>query len=110
MELKLNIYRKTNEGGYEIEKTYIAETIDIMFGTAEDLINLLDDIDLNNTDKMVSLITRAIAQIKPFLKDIFIGLKDDELRRTKLKELIPLFMDIFSYLFKEIGMNSSKKK
>ena len=41
MELKLNIYNKK-----EIVKTYTAETYDLMFGTVEDLIDLIN-LDMN---------------------------------------------------------------
>ncbi len=40
---------------------------------------------------------------------IFIGVTDDELRRTKVKELIPLFVNIFSELFKWSGKCVSEK-
>ena len=39
----------------------------------------------------------------PFLKEIFIGLTDEELRKTKVKELIPLFIEIFKYAFSELS-------
>lgn len=109
MELKLNIYNKNSDGQLVIEKTYRADTIDILFGTAEDLIGVLDGINLNDVDKLLNLVTKGFAQLKPLLKEIFIGLTDEELRRTKIKELIPLFIQIFKYLFKEIGMTSSGK-
>lgn len=109
MELKLNIYNKNSDGQLVIEKTYEADTIDILFGTAEDLIGVLDGINLNDVDKLLNLVTKGFAQLKPLLKEIFIGLTDEELRRTKIKELIPLFIQIFKYLFKEIGMTSSGK-
>lgn len=107
MELKLNIYHKNEAGAWAIEKVYTAETIDIMFGTAEDLIGLLDGFDLNDTNKLVSMVTKGFAQLKPFLKEIFIGLTDDELRRTKVREIVPLFVNIFTYIFKEINATNS---
>ena len=109
MELKLNIYNKNSDGQLVIEKTYEADTIDILFGTAEDLIGVLDGINLNDVDKLLNLVTKGFAQLKPLLKEIFNGLTDEELRRTRIKELIPLFIQIFKYLFKEIGMTSSGK-
>ncbi len=108
MELKLNIYNKNESGAWEVEKTYRAETIDIMFGTAEDLIGLLEDFDLNDTNKLVNVITKGFSQLKPFLKEIFIGLSDDELRRTKVREIVPLFMNIFTYIFKEMKADNGK--
>lgn len=109
MELKLNVYNKNEDGAWEIEKVYQTDTVDIMFGTAEDMIGLLDGLTIKDTDKLISLVTKGFSQLKPFLKEIFIGLTDDELRRTKVRELIPLFVNIFTYFFKEIGATSNGK-
>lgn len=94
MELKLNIYN-----GKVIEKTYITDTYDLMYGTIEDVLNI---IDLDKIDKSVELgkmIIRLLPLIKPFLKDVFDGLTDEELRRTKVKEVKQIFEKIFSYGF-----------
>lgn len=106
MELKLNIYTKDGQGNLVIEKVYEANTINIMFGTAEDLINVLDGVNLNDVDNLLNLVTKGLASLKPLLKDVFTGLTDEELRKTKLNELIPLFAKIFKYLFQEIGMTN----
>nr|DAJ81962.1 MAG TPA: hypothetical protein [Caudoviricetes sp.] len=94
MELKLNIYN-----GKVIEKTYITDTYDLMYGTIEDVLNV---IDLDKIDKSVELgkmIIRLLPLIKPFLKDVFDGLTDEELRHTKVKEVKQIFEKIFSYGF-----------
>ena len=103
MELKLNIYK-----GKTIEKTYKAETFDIMFGTVEDLLNIIDLEKLNSDTEIAKLIIKVFPLLKPLLKDVFEGVTDDELRRTKIKELIPLFVDIFVFPLKELNNNSSK--
>lgn len=94
MELKLNIYN-----GKVIEKTYITDTYDLMYGTIEDVLNV---IDLDKIDKSIELgkmIIRLLPLIKPFLKDVFDGLTDEELRHTKVKEVKQIFEKIFSYGF-----------
>jgi hypothetical protein len=94
MELKLNIYN-----GKVIEKTYITDTYDLMYGTIEDVLNV---IDLDKIDKSVELgkmIIRLLPLIKPFLKDVFDGLTDEELRHTKVKEVKQIFEKIFGYGF-----------
>lgn len=103
MELKLNIYK-----GKTIEKTYKAETFDIMFGTVEDLLNIIDLEKLNSDTEIAKLIIKVFPLLKPLLKDVFEGVTDDELRRTKIKELIPLFVNIFVFALKELNSNSSK--
>lgn len=109
MDLKLNIYAKNSTGRYEIEKAYIAETANIMFGTVEDLIGLLDGVKIGDNDALIRVITKGFAQLKPFLKEIFVGVTDDELKRTKIQELIPLFVDIFKETLAEIGKLSKRK-
>lgn len=104
MELKLNIY---NEEG--IEKTYVTETYDIMFGTVEDLMDVID-IDKTDDDKeFVKMIYKGFKLLKPFLKDIFEGLTDDELKRVKVKEIIPVFVTVFQFAFEQlIGVSDGK--
>lgn len=110
MDLVLNIYK-----GKEIEKRYTADTYDIMFGTIEDILGLIDGISLKNlnddenTDKLIRMVGGLIGTLKPFLKDIFEGVTDEELRRTKVKELVPIFVEVFKYSFSEIGGLSNGK-
>lgn len=98
MELKLNVYNKK-----EIEKTYITETYDLMFGTIEDLLEVIDLDKVDDNVEVGKMILKVLPKIKPFLKDVFDGLTDDELKRTKVKELIPLFIDIFKFALDELG-------
>lgn len=105
MELKLNIYKNQRE----IEKTYIADTYDIMFGTVEDLVNMLDMEALRGKNGNESLM-EAIAKIvtgskellRPLLKDIFPGLTDDELRRVKAKEVLAVVAGLAGFSLDEL--------
>lgn len=111
MELTLNIYKKENSR--EVEKTYTTDTVDLMYGTIEDLIDALDIEkfsnvkELNNTE-LGAMVISLLPHIRPILKDIFGGLTDDEIRRTKTKELIPVFVQAFKFAFSEINaLNTS---
>lgn len=107
MELKLNIYSKENKN--EIEKTYITDTVNIMFGTIEDIFEIVDIEKINNNEEIVKMIIKGMKLLKPFLKNVFDGLTDDELRQTNIKELVVVFVEIFKYTFNEImGMPNSK--
>ena len=98
--MKLNIYKNQKE----IEKTYEVDEYDIMYGTVQDILAVLDDgmDQLNDNDKLLTLITKNRSKIDDLLLDIFggEGLTMEELRRTKLKELIPVFIDLFAYVQK----------
>lgn len=110
MELKLNIYTNPKT----VEKTYTTDTFELMFGTVEDIISLLDGLTMgaakkDDFDSLIGVVTGAIGYLKPFLKDVFEGLTDEELRRTKVKELVPVFVDIIKFSFSEIGSVATGK-
>lgn len=110
MQLKLNIYNKRN-----IEKTYTAETYDIMFGTVEDLLNLIDLDKLNGKNDIefiqaaVDVVINGLGIIKPLLQDIFEGLTDDELRNTKVSEVASVLVTIIKFTISQISKGSTEK-
>ncbi len=98
--MKLNIYKNQKE----IEKTYEVDEYDIMYGTVQDILEVLDEgiADMNNNDQLVKVISANKSKLEDLLMDIFgaEGLTKEELRRTKLKELVPVFIDLFRYVTK----------
>lgn len=110
MELKLNIYNKK-----EIEKTYTAETYDLMFGTVEDFLDLIkvDNLKTGEDKELVEMVFKALPagmdSIKTLLKDVFEGLTDEELRNTKTKEIVQVLIDIVKYSIIEMGKGANSK-
>lgn len=110
MELKLNIYNKR-----EIVKTYTTETYDLMFGTVEDLIDLvnLDKLKTGSDEELIQIVGEAVAKglgiIKPLLKDIFDGLTDDELRNTKTTDIAKVLVEVIKYSINEISKGAKGK-
>ena len=100
MQLVLNIYDPVSK---MIAKQYTAETVDIMFGTIEDLIDIIDVEKLNDNMEWAKVIGVGMKKLKPLLKEVFTGVTDEELKNTKIKELVPLFINIFKYMMSEIG-------
>lgn len=97
--MKLNIYKNQKE----IEKTYEVDSYDIMYGTVQDILAVLDDFDLENLkneDQLLKLIVDNRSKLEDLLLDIFgvEGLTAEELRKVKLKELVPMFIDLFAYV------------
>jgi len=92
--LKLNIYKLDNK--QEIEKTYTAEGYDLMLGTLQDVIAIfdIDKINSGNEKELATMAVRGFDQVAPILRDVFPDVTPEELRRTKTKELVPLFIDI----------------
>lgn len=98
--MKLNVYKNQKE----IEKTYEADDYDLMYGTVEDLLSMFDDIDdYHDNMQIFKVIQKNRQKLNDLLKDIFVDLTDDELRRIKLKELVPVFVDLFKYVQKSFG-------
>lgn len=98
MEMKLNIYEKK-----KIIKTYTAETYDLLFGTVEDLVDILelDTLKTGSDIEVIKLATNVITKgmdiIKPLLKDIFEGLTDDELRNTHVSEIVTVLVEVIKF-------------
>lgn len=111
MELKLNIYKKK-----EIEKTYTAETYDLMFGTVEDLINIidLDKLEKGTDAEIIKLVGNVVMKgmdiIKPLLKDIFEGLTDEELRNTKVSEIAKVLVEVVKFSITQMNQGGNEKK
>ena len=98
--MKLNIYKNQKE----IEKTYTIDDYDIMYGTVEDILSVFDEIeDLHDNMQIFKVIQKNRSKLNDLLQDIFPDLTDDELRRITLKELIPVFMGLFTYVQTSFG-------
>lgn len=100
-EIKLNIYDRETK---TIAKTYTTNSIDLMFGTVEDILNVVDVDKLGDQNEIVKMIVKGWGQLKPFLKDIFPGLTDDEIKGVKINEMIPVFMQIFAGISENMGL------
>ncbi|WP_458397871.1 hypothetical protein [Anaerotignum sp.] len=98
--MKLNVYKNQKE----IEKTYEVKSYDLMYGTVEDALAIFDEIDdLTDNMKIFQVIQKNRTKLNDLLQDIFPELTEDELRRIKLKELVPLFMELFYYVRDSFG-------
>lgn len=97
--MKLNIYSKENRG--EVEKVYTAESYDLMLGTIEDIVKDFDLDEMTNDVAIASMVLKKYKLLKPFIKDIFVGVTDEELNRVKVKELIPLFAQVFKSIVQD---------
>lgn len=99
MQLLLNIYDENNR---VIVKQYKAEEVNILFGTIEDLIDLIDENNLQDNMELAKVIVKSMKKLKPILKQVFVGVTDEELRLTRTNELVPLFMQIVKYMFTQV--------
>lgn len=113
MELKLNIYNKKRE----IEKTYVTNDYEVMYGTVEDLLDCLDLEALTNRDDRDGVIAAATSLMRaradvvnPLLMDIFPGLTEEELRHTKVRELLDVIVGLTGFSLDQIKSLTFRKR
>ena len=103
--MKLNIYDHK-----EVIKTYEADEYELMFGTVEDMIDAakLDKIESGTDAEIVmaatNLVTTSMDTVKDLLKDVFDGLTDDEIRHTRVSEIVNVIVDVIMYAIGQISI------
>lgn len=109
--MKLDIYdHKT------VVKTYETDTYEIMFGTVEDLINAakLDTIEKGSDAEIVvaatNLVTTSMGTVKDLLKDIFDGLTDDEIKHTRVSDIVNVIVEVILYAVGQISVFGGNKR
>lgn len=100
--ISLNIYAADDKN--KVEKTYTAESYDLMLGTVEDLMQLIDPDKMTDNIAIARMVVKGYGKLKPFIKDVFQGVTDDELNRVKVKELIPTFVQIFTSIVEDLEL------
>lgn len=87
-----------------------------MFGTVEDFIKIIDlDKFADKTAnaevivEVAKIVVKGFDQFKPLLMDIFEGLTEEEVQRIKVKEVVPVLINVAKYSFSEI-LNTSNEK
>jgi hypothetical protein len=109
--MKLNIYDHK-----EVIKTYEANEYELMFGTVEDMIDAakLDKIESGTDAEIVmaatNLVTTSMDTVKDLLKDVFDGLTDDEIRNTRVSEIVNVIVDVIRYAISQISLFGGGKK
>lgn len=105
-EIKLNIYNRETK---ELKKTYTTDSIELMFGTVEDILAVVDIEKFNDEKAVAVMIIKAWKELKPFLKDVFPGITDEDIKGIKINDMIPTFMDIFRGISENMGVLVSGK-
>lgn len=100
--MKLNVYKNQRE----IEKTFEVDAYDLMYGTVEDILSIVDGLDENSTNNdFIKVIQENKEKLNELILDIFPDMQKEDLRKIKIKELIPLFTDLFAYVKNSFGVN-----
>lgn len=108
MNLTLNVYDKT---GKEVIKTAKSSTYDLSFGTIRKLMALLKIEELENDAEMLKTVFNAWEEITTVLSTVFPDIEEDEWDNVKLKELIPVVVDIAKFSITDtLAIPSNKSK
>lgn len=101
--MKLNIYEK-----HQIVKTYEADAYDLMFGTVEDvaaavtLDKLQGGSDYEIIKAVGEMVVGSMDLVKDLLKDLFPGITDEEIRKTKTSEIARVLVEVVIYTIGKI--------
>ena len=120
MELKLNIYK--DKKCKEIEKTLVVNDFELSTAICLDVLELVktdkyDDISaLSKESQAVLIMDRVSGEFNSFLdilKDVFDGLTDEDIKKTKAKDITFAITMIIQYslstLFSTFGGKNKKK-
>ena len=91
-EIVLNIYGKG--GRKEPTKVLKCEGYDLMLGTIEDFMEIIDLDKMDDDKEVLKMIVEGYGQLKPLLRDIFEDLSDEDFRGIKIAELVSVIIDI----------------
>ena len=105
--ITLNIY----EGGsnQKVEKTLEAEGYDLMLGTVEDFMEIIDIDKINDKNEVAKMAVKGYKQLKPLIMDIFPELQEDEYKRIKVNELVRLIVQIGTSIVESLDLIKSSK-
>ena len=53
--------------------------------------------------ELAAMVIKCSKQLKPFLKDLFPGVTDEEIRNTRIQNLIEVFRGLYEYATQELG-------
>lgn len=107
--MKLNVYEKK-----KVVKTYTADSYDLMLGTLEDVANAvkLDNMKTGSKAEILSmamnLVKDSYSTVVDLMKDVFDGITDEELRKTKVIEIVNVLADIVTVTVRQLNLGFGK--
>lgn len=105
--LTLKIYE-----GKNVIKEYKAETIDFSYGVIVDVLKALDfeHMTTGSNLELSSMIAKCTDIIPNFLMDLFDGVTAEEVRHTRISNLIEIFRNLYFYATQELKLAVGKTK
>ena len=98
--LVLNVW----ENQQEIEETFVCDEYYLMYGTVEDILDAFDGLTpQSNESDFVKILINNRKKINNLLMDVFPDMTAEQLKKIKVKELIPFFTQLFDYVVDSIN-------
>lgn len=94
MNLTLNIYDKS---GKEVVKVLKSSTYDLMFTTIRKIMAILKVESLDNNVEILKIICEAWDEVVDVLSAVFPDAEESDWDGVKVKELVPVVMDIAKF-------------
>jgi hypothetical protein len=83
----------------EVDKTFEVDGYDLMWGTIEDILQILDDAGRDPDETEIArLLQQNRNKINEFLQDVFPTMTDADLRKIKIRDIVPFFISLFAYV------------
>lgn len=101
--ISLNIYGEDKK----VEKTYTADGYDLMMGTIEDFMEIIDVDKLHDNAAVAQMVIKGYGQIKPLIKDIFPGLTDEEFKHVKITDLVRTIIQVGTSVVESLNILKS---
>ncbi len=108
--MKLNIYEKR-----QVIKTYEADAYDLPFGVIEDVADVinLDALETGSNAELIKIAGNVVLKckdtVKDLMKDIFDGITDDELKKTKVTEMAQVLIEVVRYTADQLSKGLNRK-
>lgn len=99
----------SKEDKKKVDKIYTAEGYDLMLGTVEDFMDIIDIDKLGNNIELAKMVLKGYGQLKPLIMDIFPELTDEEYRRIKVNDLIAAVSQIGKSVLENLDILKSGK-
>lgn len=112
--LSLEVYKHDAETGRtsqtEVEKTVTAEAYDLMFGTVEDVLGLLDVVrDDSDQDAIIRAVVDNWGKLTILLLDVFPQLTREDIKHIKVRDVVPVMIELFKYVVESFGGGGKAK-
>jgi hypothetical protein len=105
--IRIDIYDPNDKN--RVENTYTAEGYDLMMGTLEDFISIIDLEKLDDNVEVAKMVIKAYDQLKPLICDVFPEMTSEDWRNVKLSGLIDTIIQLGTAVIENLDILKSGK-